>query len=856
MNALPTGVAYDARAHLAECDRCPLGGNVVVPPDPPRRALKLIVIGEGPGRLEERYGRAFVGPSGKMLDAALLEAGGHRQNSYVTNVMLCRVDDDKQMDAAIACCAPRLAKELSELPSDIPILSLGAGASRMTIGKSGIQKYRGFVWKAPEIKQQQIRNAERLYEKRIEKKRSLKDVEKALNSWTILKARQQIQGRTVIPTVHPAYLLRGADGWYPIFRVDVKRAIALSLNPHTILEDEGAFVKTTSPKEAAKLLRGFSQTVLVDIETDAPDAMRAGITCVGVADVGDPTKIVVMDRRSENHPWPRGFIKVLKRFLRRRTVVGHNIKNFDEPVLNRYGIFLGSVEDTLVAHRSYASHLPQSLAHVASVYCTSAPWKLKFKTSEEKGAVAGFGVKAEDLAMYNAADCRLNAFAWLRMQPDLKREMSVYRDDTAMAGLFSQMQRTGLLVDVEKQRQLSKKLKHRAAALVGEMRQLLRRRQFSPGKTADIRKALYGQLKAPLWLAPPTPTGLPSTAAIVLEALKESDTRAGKLADLIIRWRSANDSRSEYLDVYVHPDGRVKPSWGQVETGRPRTRGPNILNIPRIAFCSGCGAKLLDGVIHKDTCKKRDVPQPEEMLRDIYVCAPGCSFVYYDISQAEMRLAAYLSDDENFIASCAKDIHTENACVLFPDGADLIRSDPQGRGKKFREIAKSCGFAVSYLAEAPKIFATLRGKGFDVSMDDVETMLDNLRSSYRRYYAYVEGNVEFCRKHGFLRTPFAGRIRWLGYFPRPTQVANFPIQSGVADIVNRRLLEMEKRRTKNARLVVYHYDAAIYETPAAEVETMKGLIKELWEEPVVVPTNGRSFVLPIELKDGSRLSDF
>jgi uracil-DNA glycosylase family 4 len=845
----PLRDAYDPVAMGAACHRCPLQGKTVVPPQHVANP-KLIVIGEGPGRHEERVKMPFVGPSGKMLDAALLEAGGHRSVCHVTNAVMCRADDDKGLEFAIPCCAPRLALELSKLDPKLPILSLGAQASRVTIGKSGIQKYRGFVWHAPEIRPTQLRAAERLWQKRREKKRSSKDIRKALDSFELLKARAQLAGRVVIPTVHPAYLLRGADAYIPVLRVDVRRAVRWAKAPFQ-LEDQGVFEETSSPKIAARLLRKMSAEVVVDIETDAPDAMRAKMTCVGVCDVNDVTKIVVMK------PWKKAFAPILRRALAKRTVVGHNIKPFDEPVLNRYGIKLGSVRDTLTAHRSFASHMPQSLAHVVSIYCDASPWKIKFKTTEEKGAVAGFGVKDEDLAAYNAGDVRTNALAWRRMQPDLAKESKVFEFDMRMAELYAQMRRTGLCVDVDRQASLSRKLRYRAAALVGEMRQLLDRRTFSPSKPNDIRKALYGQLKAPLWLAPPTPTGLPSTAAIVLETLRESDTRAGKLADLIVRWRSANDSRSEYLDgVYVHTDGRVHCDWKQVETGRPATRAPNILNIPRIEYCGGCGVKLLDDAVHKESCKKRDQPQPEAMLRDIYVAASGYRFVYFDISQAEMRLAAYLSGDENFIAACSKDIHTENACVLFPDGAEMIRSDPKGKGKRFREIAKSCGFAVSYLAEAAKIFATLRSKGFDVSLDDVETMLDNLRTSYRTYYRYVEQNVEFCRKHGYLRTAFLGRKRFMGFYPRPTQIANFPIQSGVADIVNERLLLLEKRKAKGARLVVYHYDAAIYETPDAEAETMKRAIKEVWDMPVVVPANGRSFVLPIDLKEGGRLSDF
>lgn len=796
-------MTYDARAAGAECHRCPMQGRKVVPPEAPRGKLKLIVVGEGPGGYEVRLGRPFVGPSGRLLDAALREAGGSRQNCHVTNSVLCfNEGDEGLLDAALPCCAPRLAREIAALPVSAPILTLGKPAFKALTGKSGLiskkAPKRGFLWETPEVKAATVKAAEKKLEKLLENQRTPTAITRARNSLAFASTRFAVAGRIVLPTVHPAFILRGADMWLPVLRIDIGRAVALSdgrLHVHQ-LEDTGAFVRTTKPSEAKRLLKGFSNEIVVDIESDAPDPLRATITCIGVCDVNDPTKIVVMDRKDEDTPWDLRFAAVIADFLKKRRVVGHNLVPFDRPVLARYGLPFDKFVDTLVAHRAYASHLPQSLAFVASIYCFCRPWKLKFKSAEEKGAVAGFGVSAADLAAYNAADVRLNALAWRRMRRDVDAERSVFERDMQLAELYSRMSAKGLCVDTARQRQLSMKLKHRAAALIGEMRQLLDRRGFSPRKNAHIQKAFFKQLRVPLWMAPRTKkTNQPSAAAIFLERMREdTSTRAGRLADLIIRYRSANDSRAEYLDVYVHTDGRVHPSWKQVETGRPATRGPNILNIPRMSYCEGCGVKLIDGCTHGKwkpvkvdgvevvvdgrpqtvfvECKKKQQPEPEEQLRDIYVAAPGHKLVYFDLSQAEMRMAAHLSGDPVFIESCSKDIHTENACILFPDGAEMIRSDPKGKGAKFREMAKSCGFAVCYGAEADKIFATLRSKGFDVDLPEVETMLRHLQSSYRVYYSYVEHNLELCRRQGYIRTPFHGRIRWLGRYPKPTTIAN------------------------------------------------------------------------------------
>lgn len=861
---------YSPQANGARCPQCPLRDSTVVPPEPQRSGKpKFIILGESPGKFEEIKLRPFVGASGKMLDAELHAVGLHREDAHVTNAVLCNPEgDDKALEAAIPCCAPRLANELAALSPKLPILSLGAGASRFSIGKSGIQRYRGFVWTAPEIKDSSLKNSERLYRKRAGlipvnkrgdiKKASPKKTRVALDSLEMLKARAKIVGRIVLPTIHPAFVIRGADSWLPVLRVDIKRlAKVIAFGESMPLDSSGPFEVTSSIKKAERLLRKFGNVVTVDLETDGVDPMRCQVKCVGICDVGDVKKILLLQAKKGQEFLDAAAFALLKRALAKRTAVTHNGPAFDNIALILRGVTYARNEDTLVAHRTMFSHMPQSLAHVGSIYCDLIPWKNKFKGGEEKGAVASFGVKDEDLPEYCAIDVRADALAWTRMQPELDRERELYEEDMRMAALYTKMQMTGIRVDNARRAALSKKLRFRSHALVGEMRKLLHRRGFMPSKPNDIRKALFGQLKAPMWLAPPTPTGLPSTAAIVLENLREQETRAGKLADYIVRWRSANDSRSEYLDgVYVHVDGRVRATWKQVETGRPATRSPNLLNLPRMAFCAGCGVKLLDGVAHEAKCKKHQEPQPEEQLRDIYIASEGHEFVYFDGKQAEMQFAAHISGDPEFIKACAGDIHLGNACALWPDIADQLREDPKGFGFKFRQMAKQCGFAVTYVAEAPKLFGTLHSKGFNVDMDEVEAMLDSLHTSYRAYFRYVEEQLKLAQQRGWLRIPFSNRIRWVGKFPKIGVVANSPIQGGVAAIMNKRLLELEKRRTPNAKLIYYWYDAAIYDTPRDECADMERIIEEVWAEPIVVPHNGISFVQPIELKRGSRLSDF
>jgi uracil-DNA glycosylase len=72
----------------AACKRCPLykDANQVVPGEGPARA-QFMLVGEQPGDKEDLAGRPFVGPAGKILDAALKDAGIERKDVFVTDAV-------------------------------------------------------------------------------------------------------------------------------------------------------------------------------------------------------------------------------------------------------------------------------------------------------------------------------------------------------------------------------------------------------------------------------------------------------------------------------------------------------------------------------------------------------------------------------------------------------------------------------------------------------------------------------------------------------------------------------------------------------------------------------------------------
>src|ERR671936_1568405 len=111
----------------------------------------VMFVGEQPGDQEDKEGRPFVGPAGKLLDRALEEAGIDRSLAYVTNAVKHfkweprgkRRIHKKPNAAEIAACRPWLDTEI-ELVKPRVIVCLGATAAQALLGRNfKVTEHRG-----------------------------------------------------------------------------------------------------------------------------------------------------------------------------------------------------------------------------------------------------------------------------------------------------------------------------------------------------------------------------------------------------------------------------------------------------------------------------------------------------------------------------------------------------------------------------------------------------------------------------------------------------------------------------------------------------------------------------------------
>ena len=566
----------DAMKLGAMCNLCPLSSQKLAPLIVPSARVEnpqFIVVGKGPGRVEESTSRPFVGPTGQFLNRLLQEAHLDRSKGYITNVALCRGDTDKEKQRAAECCTPRLLRELAALDSSVPILTLGKFAMKPVLGTSRLFLARGFYWKSPDIEPGVVLAAWRKSDKN--KHPDLK--RRALT----MEGRFHIAHRTVLPTIHPAFVLR-ADVWKPVIQADIQRfgrIVRGELTEATLQDTSRPYKVYIKPENIRRILSKMGPIVACDIETDGVDTATCPILCVGISD-GVRTLVI--------GPWkPTRHAYLLTEAFEKRHIVFHNGVNFDILALRRDGVVLpdDQLEDTLVAHHVISSHFPQRLDHCVSVYLDSRPWKIKFgrKGAEEKGLLP-VAMKPGERHFYNSCDAVLTIDLWNAMTDDLQPNMAIYRHDMQLARITTQMIHDGIGVDLERRAWLQQKMKNRAKALKGIMRTLVKKPDFNPNAHGQVRHALFKRFRAPV-LTVSVKTGLPSTASGTLEVYRGNGTKAGRLCDLILKFRSLVKSKSTYIDARevfeVKGLGpRVRVNWKIYGTPTGRWSSP-LQSVPR-----------------------------------------------------------------------------------------------------------------------------------------------------------------------------------------------------------------------------------------------------------------------------------
>ncbi len=114
----------------------------------------IMFVGEGPGETEDKTGRPFVGRAGELLDKQIAAMGFKREQVYIANIVKCRPPGNRQPapDEA-ATCMPYLEKQISILQPKA-IVTLGLSATRYLLeSKLSMGRMRGnwYQWRGIKV---------------------------------------------------------------------------------------------------------------------------------------------------------------------------------------------------------------------------------------------------------------------------------------------------------------------------------------------------------------------------------------------------------------------------------------------------------------------------------------------------------------------------------------------------------------------------------------------------------------------------------------------------------------------------------------------------------------------------------
>ncbi len=176
-------VLADVEREARTCTRCPLAqGRTQVVFGVGSATADLMFVGEAPGQQEDLQGEPFVGRSGQLLDKMVWEEMGlTRDRFYIANTVKCRPPGNRDpQPAEIAACGPWLEAQVDLIDPKV-VVTLGNFAAKLLLGTTeGITKLRGRAY--------------------------------------------PYRGGVLVPTFHPAAILRGGGDLAAQMRADLVRA--------------------------------------------------------------------------------------------------------------------------------------------------------------------------------------------------------------------------------------------------------------------------------------------------------------------------------------------------------------------------------------------------------------------------------------------------------------------------------------------------------------------------------------------------------------------------------------------------------------------------------------------------------
>lgn len=364
----------------------------------------ILVVGEAYGAEEERQNKPFVGQSGQELDKMLREAGINPDDCYFSNVVNKR---PRNNDMTQFFVPTKLAKhlklpELRGLHPDIPVLE-GLQALERLIEKLKPKVIIGFgnysLWGLTE-------DCFKIGNVNVENDRF--KVPTGITNWRGSQLRERYSGIPMVPTYHPAAILRNW-AWRADAVHDIKARVSRALQGNWDEPERNYIIQPSFDQVMQVLttlrLRAEVSTrpvlISVDIETVSRFIENIGIgwsrrdaICIPIMAYGYPdgywtsqeeAAILYEVGKLISHP--------------NIEVAGQNFNYDYQHLVFHLRCFPNWRHDTLIAHNTLFPGTPADLVHISSMYCD---WHRYWKDDNKEGAMNENNLQKW---AYNCRDC-------------------------------------------------------------------------------------------------------------------------------------------------------------------------------------------------------------------------------------------------------------------------------------------------------------------------------------------------------------------------------------------------------------------------------------------------------------------
>lgn len=298
------------------------------------------------------------------------------------------------------------------------------------------------------------------------------------------------------------------------------------------------------------------------------------------------------------------------------------------------------------------------------------------------------------------------------------------------------------------------------------------------------------------------------------------------IAGYILDYRSLVKLKSTYVDALprlINPEtGRIHTTYNQTvaSTGRLSSTDPNLQNIP----------------IRTDLGKE---------IRRAFVSQNGSDILLSaDYSQIELRIMAFLSEDEHLITAFKEgmDIHTATASKLFGKPLEEIDTD-------MRRKAKAVNFGIMYGLGSFGL-----AQGLSISRREAQEIISNYFEKYPGIKEYINRTIESTRQKGYAES-LCGRRRYFSDINSKNHTLrtaaeraaiNMPVQGTASDMIKIAMNSIHKEIKLlglESTMILQVHDELVFEVKPDELNILQNLViaemqnaMVLGDVPVLVET--------------------